>query len=71
MPGVKTTAMTLRVTPKFKELVDLAAKREQRSRTNLIEKLVIEHCRAVGLTTFALDEVATPMKSPNGELEGA
>jgi uncharacterized protein (DUF1778 family) len=61
----KTKAMTLRVTPDFKRLVDEAARLEKRSRTNLIEKLVLDHCRTVGLATPAtarpvLEQEATP-----------
>jgi predicted transcriptional regulator len=41
--------MTLRVSPGFKQMLDQAAKREQRSRTNFLEKLVGDYCRSVGV----------------------
>lgn len=71
MPGVKTKAMTLRVTPAFKQLLDAAAMHEQRSRTNLIERLVVEHCRALGLTALCAEEVAVPESTGTGEVEEA
>lgn len=45
----KTVALSMRVTPEFKRLLELAATAEQRSRTNLLEKLLFDHCRAKGL----------------------
>lgn len=47
--AIKTTSMTLRVSPGFKQMLDQAAKREQRSRTNFLEKLVGDYCRSVGV----------------------
>jgi len=71
MSAVKTKAMTLRVTPTFKRLLDLAASRERRSRTNLIEKLVIEHCRTLGLTDLELDQVVAGKTKARGGTQGA
>ena len=49
MPAEKTISVSYRVTPEFKELLELAAAREKRSRTNLLEWLLAEHCRGTGL----------------------
>ena len=45
----KSESLSMRVTPQFKRLLRLAAEREQRSQTNLLEKLLTDHCRSVGL----------------------
>ena len=49
MPTEKSISIGFRVTPEFKRLLELAAKQERRSRTNLLEKLLVDHCRARGL----------------------
>ena len=49
MPAEKTISVSYRVTPEFKELLELAAAREKRSRTNLLEWLLAEYCRGTGL----------------------
>ena len=49
MPAEKTISVSYRVTPEFKELLELAASREKRSRTNLLEWLLAEYCRGTGL----------------------
>lgn len=48
-PKVKTATMTLRVDPKIKAAVEAAARRDHRSITSLIEVLILNHCRSVGL----------------------
>lgn len=53
MPAEKTVSVSYRVTPMFKELLELAAAHEQRSRTNLLEKLLFDHCRHIGLLPAA------------------
>lgn len=45
----KTVALSMRVTPEFKRLLELAAAAEQRSKTNLLEKLLVDFCRMKGL----------------------
>ena len=45
----KTETLNLRVSAQFKELLRQAAQAEHRSQTNLLEKLVHDHCAAVGL----------------------
>ena len=49
MPAERTVSVSYRVTPEFKELLELAAAREKRSRTNLLEWLLAEYCRGTGL----------------------
>jgi hypothetical protein len=49
MPAEKTVSVSFRVTPEFKELLEEAAAREQRSQTNLLEKLLFDHCQRVGM----------------------
>jgi hypothetical protein len=49
MPAKKTKGVTFRFTPDVKRMLDRAAQANQRSRTNLIEILLTEHCRVRGL----------------------
>jgi hypothetical protein len=49
MAAEKTVSVSFRVTPEFKELLEVAAAREQRSQTNLLEKLLFDHCRQHGV----------------------
>ena len=44
MTAEKTVSMSFRVSPKFKALLELAAARENRSLTNMLETLVFAHC---------------------------
>lgn len=48
-PKIKTATMTLRVDPKIKAAAELAAEADRRSLTNLIEVLLVEHCREKNL----------------------
>ena len=41
----KNVAMSFRVTPRFKALLEAAASRENRSLTNMLEQLLFDHCR--------------------------
>lgn len=47
--GCKRIPVSFRVTPQFKRALELAAEREQRSQTNLVEKLVFDFCRKSGI----------------------
>ncbi|MBW8831284.1 MAG: hypothetical protein JF606_18040 [Burkholderiales bacterium] len=49
MRAEKTVSISFRVTPEFKQLLEVAAAREQRSLTNLLEKLLFDHCRQLGV----------------------
>jgi hypothetical protein len=55
-PKVKTATMTLRVDPKIKAAVEAAARRDHRSITSLIEVLILNHCRSVGLNPMRTSE---------------
>lgn len=49
-PKVKTATMALRVDRKIKAAVEVTAEREPPSITSLIEVLVLNHCRSLGVT---------------------
>jgi hypothetical protein len=55
-PKVKTVTMTLRVDPRIKAAVEAAAQRDHRSMTSLIEVLILNHCRSVGLNPMRSSE---------------
>ena len=52
----KTVAMTFRVTPEFKQLLQRAAKHEHRSNTNMLEKLVHDYCQQLDLAPVTGDK---------------
>lgn len=58
----RTETLNLRVTSELKELVRLAAEREHRSISNLIEVLVREYCTKHGVKTESGTRAA-PKKS--------
>jgi predicted transcriptional regulator len=62
MPGGKTVAMTFRVTPAFKRLLERAAEKEQRSNTNMLEKLLRDYCEANKLVD--VEQGPSPKLSP-------
>lgn len=45
----KSVSVSFRVSPKFKRCLELAAAYEQRSQTNVLEKLLFDFCRKHGL----------------------
>jgi len=45
----KSEAINLRMTPEMKELLRLAAAREHRTLSNMLEVLVLEYCNQHGL----------------------
>lgn len=45
----KRIPVSFRVTPQFKRALELAAEREQRSQTNLVEKLLFDFCEKSGI----------------------
>lgn len=49
MPAEKTTAVSFRVSPRFKLLLEAAAAREHRSQTNMLENLLFVHCEQNGI----------------------
>lgn len=50
MAADKTVSMSFRVSPRFKALLEVAAARENRSLTNMLENLVFAHCVQHGLS---------------------
>jgi hypothetical protein len=50
MPAEKSISLSFRVSPRFKALLELAALRENRSLTNMLETLLYAHCEQQGLT---------------------
>lgn len=50
MTAEKTISMSFRVSPEFKALLEVAAARENRSLTNMLETLVLAHCEQHGLS---------------------
>lgn len=50
MTAEKSVSVSFRVSPKFKALLEVAAVRENRSRTNMLETLVFAHCEKHGLS---------------------
>lgn len=49
MAEEKSVAVSFRVTPRFKRLLEAAASRVNRSQTNMLETLLFEYCRANGI----------------------
>lgn len=50
MTPKKTTTMNLRVDPFIKVAIREAADREHRSITNMVEMLIRQHCKQVGIS---------------------
>jgi predicted HicB family RNase H-like nuclease len=48
-PKTKTATLTLRVDPRVKAAAELAAQRDHRSVTNLVEVLILDHCKALNI----------------------
>ncbi len=44
MSAEKTVAISFRVSPRFKQLLEAAAARERRSLTNMLETLQFDYC---------------------------
>jgi hypothetical protein len=58
MPAEKTIAVSFRVSPNFKQLLETAAARERRSQTNMLETLLFDFCEQHGI---ALPEQQKPI----------
>ena len=65
MPAEKTIAISFRVSPRFKLLLEAAAAREHRSQTNMLESLLFNYCEQKGLD--AATERLAPMKAPQND----
>ena len=55
MPSNKSVPVSFRFTAEFKSLLEIAAQREQRSQTNLLEKLLFDHCKKWGITASSTE----------------
>ena len=49
MAAEKTVSISFRVSPEFKALLEAAALREHRSQANMLEALLLDHCRKNGI----------------------
>lgn len=49
MAAEKSVSVSFRVSPEFKALLEAAALREHRSQTNMLETLLLDHCRKNGI----------------------
>lgn len=58
----KEETISLRVSPEVKRLLRRAAEKQNRSLTNLLVTLLLEHCRANGIGTDAEELTATDIK---------
>jgi len=56
MSAEKTVAVSFRVSPHFKKLLETAAASEHRSQTNMLETLLYDYCKRNSI------EVAEPTK---------
>jgi hypothetical protein len=50
MVAKKTAALNLRIDPDIKEAIRIAANRERRSIANMVEMLIVHHCKEVGIS---------------------
>jgi hypothetical protein len=53
-PKIKTATVTLRVDPEIKAAAEKAAAQDHRSLTNLVEVLLVNHCRSLNLYPLTL-----------------
>jgi hypothetical protein len=58
---IKTAVMTLRVSPTVKAAAERAAELDRRSVTNLVEILILNHCKALNIQY----ETIAPGETPN------
>jgi len=50
MGAKKTAALNIRIDPDIKEAIRVAAAQERRSVANMVEILILKHCKVVGIT---------------------
>jgi predicted HicB family RNase H-like nuclease len=55
-PKVKTATLTVRIDPRIKAAAEAAAAHEHRSLTNLLEILIVNHCRVLELSSYFVKE---------------
>lgn len=66
MPDTKNATLNLRIDTGLKEALRIAAARDHRSISNMIESLIIRHCQDVGITIPEQHEMFTPDGQKNG-----
>lgn len=66
MPAEKTIAVSFRVSPRFKLLLEAAAARERRSQTNMLESLLFDFCEQQGITEDNQQEIKPSRTSKGG-----
>lgn len=59
--ATKSVSVSFRVSPLFQRCLEEAAAREQRSQTNMLEKLVLDYCRAHSLGGLAEEHTSNDM----------
>lgn len=59
-PKTKTANFQMRLPPQLKAAAEVAAKREYRSLTNLIEVLIIDHCKSHDIPITNANEETSP-----------
>jgi uncharacterized protein (DUF1778 family) len=50
MVATKTAALNIRIDPDIKEAIRVAAKRKGRSVANMVERLILKHCKKEGIS---------------------
>lgn len=60
----RTVTTTFRTQPGVREALEVAAEMENRSMSNLLERLAIEHCRSKGIPIAGLE---TPEPDRRGD----
>lgn len=55
MPTAKTSTLTFRIEPRFKEALRTAASREHRSVANMVEVLIRDYCEKNGIAVDTPD----------------
>jgi hypothetical protein len=50
MPAKKTTTLNLRIDPHLKDALKTASLREHRSIANMVEVLIMRHCKEIGIS---------------------
>lgn len=58
MAASKTTTLTFRIDPEFKEALRNAARLEHRSIANMVEVMIRDYCEQRGIDTSPSDEAA-------------
>ncbi len=71
MAAAKTVSVSFRVSPQFKALLEAAALSEHRSQTNMLESLLLEHCRKNGIRSGRdQDSPEDPLTAKNNNQKG-